>query len=146
MSYTTQAELEDRFSTGMLVRLTDRGAVATGAINPAVVTEALEDTDAMIDGYVAAKYALPMAEVPPLINALAKDIAIYKLHTYEPDPKIKEDYKAAIRSLEGISAGSIRLPLAGAGEGAEASATGGSGARVTDRDRPFTATNLKGFI
>ena len=146
MPYTSQQELEDRFSTDMLIRLTDRGTPAAGIIDPDVVAEVLEDTDAMIDGYVAAKYALPMAEVPPLINALAKDIVIYKLHTYDPDPKIKEDYKAAIKSLERISAGSIRLPLAGAAAGSEAGQTGTSGARVTDRPRPFTADSLKGLI
>ena len=106
------------------------------------VNAAIADTDALIDGYVARRYALPMATVPPLIKSLALDIAIYKRHVYSPSDKIAEDYKAAIRSLEGISAGSVRLPIAGQ----ETPGSGSSGARVTDRARPMTAANLKGFI
>ncbi|MEL7166973.1 MAG: DUF1320 domain-containing protein [Pseudomonadota bacterium] len=142
MSYTTLQALTDRFGERLLVELTDRAEIATGAVGTGVVDAAIADTAALIDGYVAARYALPMTVVPPLVASLALDIAIYKLHIYEPSEKIVADYKAAMKSLEGISSGSIRLPIAGA----ETPSTGGSGARSTDRDRPMTAENLKSFI
>ena len=142
MPYTTLQNLTDRFGERLLVDLTDRAELATGVVDTDVVDQAIADTDAMIDGYVARRYALPMATVPPLIASLALDIAIYKLHVFDPSDKIANDYKAAMKSLEGISGGSIRLPIAGA----EAPGSGTSGARVTDRDRPMTAENLKTFI
>ena len=142
MPYTTQAKLTDRFGEQILIQLTDRGELATGTVDAAVVSQAIEDTDAVIDGYVARRYALPMASVPPLIASLALDIAIYKLHVRSPGEKIEADYKAAMKSLEAISSGAIRLPIAGA----ETPGSGSSGARVTDRNRPMTADNLKGFI
>lgn len=142
MSYTSLSDLTARFGETMLVHLTDRGDVATDTIDTDVIDQALKDADAMIDGYVGVRYALPMLTTPPLIGSLALTIAIYNLHTASPDPKIEEDYKAAIRTLRDISSGAVRLPIAGA----DAPGTGGSGARLTDRARPLTEASLKGFI
>ncbi|TDE40928.1 gp436 family protein [Antarcticimicrobium sediminis] len=142
MTYTSQSDLTDRYGESLLIDLTDRAATPTGAVVTATVDRALADTDAMIDGYISGRYVLPLAETPPLIADLAQMIAIWKLHVYEPNPKIEADYKAAVRSLEGIASGTIRLPVAGV----EPEGTGGGGARVTDRERPMTETNLKGFI
>ncbi len=142
MTYATQLNLTDRFGERMLIDLTDRAEVATGLIDVDVIDRALADTDAFIDGYLAARYVLPVATVPDLLVDLAQAIAIYKLHVYAPDPKIEEDYKQAIRTLKDISTGAVRLSIAGA----EPEGTGGSGVRITDRERPLTAQNLKGFI
>jgi phage gp36-like protein len=125
-----------------LAQQTDRAAPPAGMVDAAVVDRALADTDAMIDGFVAARYRLPLAEVPSLLADLAQAIAIWKLHRYAPDPKIEADYRDARRTLEAIAAGGVRLPVAGI----EPAGTGGSGARITDRERPFTEANLKGFI
>lgn len=142
MSYASLAILTDRYGEQTLVSVTDRGDVPTGLIDIATVERALTDTDAVIDGYLADRYTLPMASTPPLIADLAQAIAIYKLHVYTPNDKIVEDYKNALRQLEQIGKGVIRLSV----EGVTAAETGGSGARMTDRERPFTAANLKGFI
>lgn len=142
MPYATLAQLTDRYGAQMLVNLTDRAEIATGEIDEAVIDRALADTDAFIDGFLAGRYVLPLAVTPPLLADLAQVIAIWKLHTHAPDPKIEADYKDARKTLEGIARGDVRLPVAGV----EPAGTGGSGARITDRDRPFTEANLKGFI
>jgi phage gp36-like protein len=142
VTYATQQQLTDRYGLAMLVALTDRGEEATGTIDPAVLTRVLADTDAMIDGYLMARYALPLSTVPPLVTDLAQVIAIWKLHTSEPDPKIKADYDAAMRQLADVSKGILRLPVAGI----EPPTSGASGARITDRERPFTEANMKGWI
>ena len=142
MPYASLEDLTDRFGERMLVALTDRADTPTGEVDADVVNRALTDTDALIDGYLAARYALPLDAVPPLVVDLAQTIAIWKLHTAAPDPKIEEDYKLALKSLEAISKGTIRLGVAGL----EPETSGASGARMTDRERPFTAENLKGFI
>lgn len=144
--YTDLAALTARFGAAMLIQATDRGAVSTGEIDAAVVAAACIEASDLIDGYLAGRYALPLVSVPPLVAALAKDIAIWKLHPYEPDGKLKADYEAAMRSLREIAAGTIRLPLAGISTGAEPAAVGGTGAEFTDRDRPMTEASLKGFI
>lgn len=142
MTYTTQAQLTERYGAAMLVNLTDRAAVATGTIDGVVIDRALADTDAMIDGYLAARYILPLASVPPLVADLAMQIAIYKLHVNEPDPKIAKDYDLALKMLRDISSGTVRLGVAGV----EPASSGASGVVVTDRERPFTEASMKGFI
>jgi phage gp36-like protein len=84
-----------------------------------------------------------LSATPPFLNDLAQAIAIWKLHLSEPDPKITKDYDQALRALRDVASGALRIPGAA---GVEPAATGGSGARITDRDRPLTAENMKGFI
>ena len=142
MTYATLGQLTDRFGQRMLIGLTDRAETPTDAIVAAVIDRALSDTDALIDGYLQSRYVLPLEATPPMLADLAQVIAIYKLHTYAPDPKIDTDYKDALRMLQQIATGTIRLPIAGA----DPEAQGGSGARMTDRERPMTEANMKGFI
>jgi phage gp36-like protein len=142
MSYCTEAQLVERYGSAMLIALTDRAPVPTGTIDATVVARALADTDALIDGYLARRYALPLTVAQPLLTDLALSIAIWKLHLAQPDPKIEADFNAAIKTLAAVSLGTIALTAAGV----EAPGTGGTGVQVTDRERPMTAENLKGFI
>jgi len=142
MAYSSLDQLTDRFGERTLVDLTDRAVPATGVVDEAVVTRVLADTDAMIDGYLASRYKLPLAATPPLVADLAATIAIYKLHRRAPDQKIADDYHAAIRALRDIAAGTVRLDVAGV----EPEAAGTAGVTTTDRDRDMTPDNLKGFI
>lgn len=142
MTYVTLDQLSDRYGDPALVQLTDRAEVPTGAIDPDVIARVLTDTDAVIDGYLEKRYALPVTDIPPMLADLGQAIAIYKLHVFQPDPKIEEEYREAMRMLREIADGRITLTIAGkAAEG-----SGGSGARITDRARPLTQANLKGFI
>lgn len=142
MAYCTQTDLIDRFGEAMLIGLTDRGTYATGAIVTAVVSSALADADALIDGYIGVRYALPLAEVPPVLMPIARAIAIYLLHPSETSEKIRKDYDDALKQLRDISTGAIRLPVAGV----EPDVTGGTGVQVTDRERPMEASKMEGFI
>lgn len=142
MTYATEQQLIDRYGEMTLVALTDRGAVATGGVDAATVGRALADADAMIDGYLAAKYALPLAEVPPLLADLAQAIAFWKLHISEPDAKARTDYETALRVLKDVAAGTVRIPAGGI----EPTVSGASGVIATDRERPFTEETMKGFI
>lgn len=142
MSYATLADLTARFGDRMLIALTDRGDMATGAIDVSFVDKAIAETDAIIDGYLARRYAVPVSPVPPILGDLALAIIIWKLHLAAPDPKVEADYREALRSLRDISAGLIALAAAGA----VAEVQGASGVRFTDRERPFSAEDMTGFI
>ena len=145
MSYATLEQLIERYGESMLVGLTDRGEIATGAIDNDVVARALADTDAVIDARLAARYDLASiaASVPAILIDIALSIAIWKLHRHEPNQKIKDDYADAMKQLSALSDGSARLPLAGGGE---PQSTGTTGARVTDRARPLTEESMTGYI
>lgn len=142
MPYTSQADLTDRYGERLLVELTDRGEVATGTVSTDAVDRAIADADALIDGYLGVRYALPLAATPPLVADIARAVAIHKLHVYTPSEKVEADFRHALKMLDDIAAGRLRLPVAGV----EPEGQGGSGARMTDRDRPFTGDNLKGFV
>jgi phage gp36-like protein len=140
--YATLEQLTTRYGETLLLQLTDRASPPAGAIDPDVVGRAIADTDATIDGYLAGRYALPLAAVPPLLADLAAAIAIYKLHPFTPESKIADDYKAAIADLGRIASGTIRLPAAGI----EPQSSGAGGVETIDRERPLTPENLNGFI
>lgn len=143
MSYATLDNLIDRFGRDLLLQITDRADPPAEDIDADVVARALLDTDEFINGFLG-RYKTPLAEVPGLLTDLAQVIAIYKLHRYQPDPKIVEDYKDALRALRDIASGAIRLAVSETG--AEPEAAKVTGIRVSDRVRPLTAENLKGFI
>lgn len=140
MTYVTQAQLIDRFGEQMLISLTDRGTDALGVVDTDVINRALAETDALIDGYLAGRYALPLTVAQPMLVGIAGAITIYNLHIFEAPPKIEADYKAAIRQLEQLALGTIKLTAAGV----EAPSTGTTGVQITDRARPFTEENLSG--
>lgn len=142
MTYATQSQLEARYGLRMLIDCTDRGDVATGTVDEAVVAGALAAADSIIDGYLQGSYTLPLASVPPLVTDLACAIAMWRLSTGMPGEKIKADYDDAKRTLEQIAKGIVKLSVAGV----QVTSSGTSGAMVTDRERPMTADQMKGFI
>jgi phage gp36-like protein len=142
MPYVTLAQLIDRFGEQMLISLTDRGVDALGVIDTDVVDRAIAEADALIDGYLARRYALPLSVAQPMLVGVAGSLVIYGLHIFDVSDKIRDDYNAAIKTLTSISQGTITLTAAGV----EAPSTGSTGVQITDRERPFTEDNLKGFI
>lgn len=143
MPYCTLDQLNDRFGPATIIALTDRADVPTGTVDLDVLNRAIAEADAMIDGYLGGRYALPLSAIPPLLTTLSMDITMWRLHLGEPSPKVKADYDAALRSLRDIAAGIIRIPEA---TGLEPAAPGTSGVIVTDRERPFAADQMTGFI
>ena len=143
MSYATLSDLVDRYGEGMLVMLTDRAIVPRGMVDEAVVARALADADALVDGYLAGRYVLPLSAVPPLVAQIAAQIAISNLHVTTPEPKIAAEKDAAIAQLRDIAKGVILLPSSA---GDQPSGTGSGGVIVTDRSRPMSADQMTGFI
>lgn len=142
MPYVTLAQLIERYGEPALVAVTDVAEFATGVVNEAKVARAIADADAVIDGYLVRKYALPLAEAQPLLVKIAGSLVFYDLHTFQPDEKIVNEQKLALAMLRDIAAGTVALTVAGL----EPDNVGGSGARITDRDRQLTQDNMKGFI
>lgn len=142
MTYVTADQLSDRYGEELLLQLADRASPPAGVVDSGVIARALADTDAVIDGYLAGRYVLPLETTPPLLIDLAASIAIYKLHIVSPEGKIADDYKDAIASLTRISTGVIRLPVAGV----EPVGSNAAGVEAIDRARDMTPENLRGFI
>lgn len=142
MTYATQADLVERFGAAELAQLTDEAAGA--AINAATVAQALADAAAEIDGYLGARYALPLTTVPPLLERVACDIARYYLFDERVSEAVKMRYLGAVSLLKSLSAGSVTLGLAAAAPVPEAAA-GAVTVRVATRARTFDADTLASY-
>lgn len=109
--YCTQADIEDRVGQAELLQLTDRARL--GQIDAVTVARAIADASAEIDGYVAARYALPFSAVPPVLVRVAVDIAVYNLFSNRRGGGVIDDirnrYKDVVRLLENIASGKVQL-------------------------------------
>jgi phage gp36-like protein len=143
MAYCTLAQMLVQYGEPMLRDATDRADAATGDVDEAAVERAIASADALIDGYLKVRYALPLGDTPALVNELSMTIALYKAHPRVADEKVQRDYDNALKLLTQISKGDIKLDAAGA----EPASAGTSGVRITpDREPHFTSDKLKGYI
>ena len=139
--YATQQDLIDRFGQEELVELTDRADPPAGLVDATVVARALADADAVIDGYVGARYDLPLASTPALLANLAADIARYKLYDEAPPEAVENRHKNALAMLRDIAAGRAKLDIAGE---EPAGSTAGE-PQIDAPDRLFTRDTMGGF-
>lgn len=97
-----------RFRELELIQLTDDAG--TGAIDQARLLKALESASALVEGYVAATYRLADgAPVPLLLVDITCDIARYRLYREAPHDDVTARNAAALRQLESIRRGTIKL-------------------------------------
>lgn len=105
--YAKASDLIARYGEDELVQLTDRDG--SGGYDPATVGRALSDASALIDGYVAARYTLPLAETPALLIGLCCDLARHALHADAAPEVVTDRRDQALARLRDISAGRLRL-------------------------------------
>ncbi len=142
MPYTTLSALVGLLGEDVLIQITDRASSPTGAVDVAIVDQAIANAGAVIDASLATRYRLPLSSVPAIVAELALAIAAYKVHRFTPEAKIKDDYDQALKDLVDIAAGRKKLDLAGI----EPASSGANGVVATDRPRALTPENLHGFI
>lgn len=140
MPYCTQQDLVDRFGEDELIQLTDRANV--GAIDQAVLDRAIADAGAEIDGYLAGRYALPLATVPTVLVRLACDITRYFLYDKAPPEQVAKRYDDAARFLRSVAKGEVALGADAAGVKAMPS----DGAQMESGGRIFGRDQADGFI
>lgn len=142
MSYCSLAQLIDRYSAKLLIEISDRGEEPTGEIDAALIARAIADADALIDGYLKVRYALPLASVPSLVTDLSLVISVYKAHAHVAAEKIVNDYRDALKTLKEIAQGLIQLDV----DGVEPAPSGAAEVRTNNPERPLSAATMKGYI
>lgn len=141
MTYATQQNLTDRFGEDELIQLTDRDNL--GAINATVVNRALADADATINGYLAARYTLPLSNpVPEMLERLACDIARYALFEDQVTEIVEKRYKDAIALLRDVSAGRAELGISDTGNKPVSNAT----EQISSTTPVWRRTESDGFL
>lgn len=135
MAYATAADLLERFEsdliaqraapeglrvTGELLQLTvdagDRGdfsdeEIAAADTGLARINEVLLDASGAIDGYLSDLYVLPLTPVPRMIKRFTCEVARFYLwgDAATVGGVEERDYKAAIKTLEAIRKGDVKL-------------------------------------
>lgn len=113
--YSTVEEVKKMIDEGAMVYLTDDSG--TGEIDESKITDAINDADSEINGYIQKRYPLPLPSTPSVINKLSKDIALYNLFSRRGIDKEKNDdtvlqrYKNAVKFLENLSKGIVNLGI-----------------------------------
>lgn len=113
--YCTIEDIKGMVEEGVLIYLTDDAGECV--IKEERITEAIEDADAEIKGYLQKRYPLPLPSTPSVIKKLSKDIALYNLFSRKGIDKEKNEenvvsrYKNAIRFLENLSKGLVNLGI-----------------------------------
>lgn len=105
MSYTTRQELEQRYGA-------DEMAQRESALSAGAIERAVADADALVDGYLASRYSLPLSATPPNLHQVACAIARYNLLGEAATERARDDYKDAIAWLRDVGAGRVLLDSA----------------------------------
>ena len=109
MMYATAKDLSARYG--------DTLAQMLGNEPPAkskLVARALADAKAEIDSHLQGRFLLPLPFVPPMIEQIASDIAIYRLLVLRPTQTVEDArtrYEDAVKRLEQIRRGQLDLGL-----------------------------------
>lgn len=141
MAYCTLDDITKHLPESDIIELTDDAGA--GAVDQKAVDEAIGSAGALIDGYLARRYVLPIASTPPLILPLAVDLTIYNLFGRRrgvmPE-EVQTRRDEAVKVLKDLSTGVAQLPGV-----AVASAAQQDAARHTAADRVFDAAGFTGY-
>lgn len=139
MAYCAKTDLEQRFGAVEIADLLDRDH--NGTEDSGVLAQTIGDADALIDGYLGSRYAVPLSTIPDLVKAISCDIVRFLLWDDNAPDEIRKRYDDRIKQLRDIANGMISLPAT-----TTASTTGGNGGvEYEGNERVFTMDTLAGF-
>lgn len=113
--YIQAQDLTDVMDEITLRQLSTDNSRAT-EVNQAVIAKACEYATETVDGYLRARYLLPLNQVPTLVRNICLQLARYWLYSRRPDGKgfpdnVKETHSQALKDLERIASGKLHLGL-----------------------------------
>ena len=113
--YIQAQDLTDVMDEVTLRQLSTDHSRATEA-NQAVIAKACEYATETVDGYLRARYLLPLNQVPTLVRNICLQLARYWLYSRRPEGKgfpdnVKETHSQALKDLERIASGKLHLGL-----------------------------------
>jgi len=138
MSYATRAALVERFGEAEIGQLEHEGVS---------YAQILEDTDALINGYLARSYQIPLKKPSALLVGWACDIARYKIRsrTMRGSDALSDDvrkrYEDVLKQLKDAADGTLLLEL-----DETPSETNNALTRVSGRSDPAVFTADKGLF
>ena len=151
MSYSTRAEVRDMVKDDALNAIIGdtfiEDPVEREELVSPIIDAAIADADAEIDGYLAKRYAVPLAPAPRVINKFSKDIAVYNLFSRigideGTDQKTYLNrYNAAIKFLALVAEGTVSIGT----ETEDPASAAAGGFKVKSNSRLFTREKMRGM-
>lgn len=143
--YATVSDMIARFGETQMIRLSRPEDRTAETVDEVKIGTALTDAAARIDGYLRARYLVPIAAPPAEIVRAACILARYDLaqgeHT-DPSEEMAKGASEVISWLEKIARETIHLDVPAA---EPSGAAVGSGPAMSDRCRIFSNDSLRGF-
>lgn len=114
MAYATVADMNEQLGENEVLALGDRDG--DGLLDAGVIENALDKASAEIDTYIGQRYTLPLASPVSILATYCCDIARYRLvgAAATETEAVRVRYKDAVRFLEAVRDGKIKLGDAGA--------------------------------
>ena len=109
MKYAVVQDMINIFGEAEMTQLTDRSEPPAGAYVAETIEQSLNDAEAEIDAYLAARYALPLAVVPDILKRTTCNIARYLLHGPAITDEVTRRYDNSISFLKSVSRGDAAL-------------------------------------
>ena len=103
--YITREDLVDRFGQREIERL------EVNIDDLQAVTTAITDAVDGINGYISAYNVLPLPIIPAAVARVCAVMARYYLYKDKPTEQVRKDYEDAIRWLEQVASGKVKLIL-----------------------------------
>lgn len=137
--FATVADMQGRFEERDLIQLTD--TEGTGAIDTGKVEKMLASADALIIGYIAARYQdVPVFAGNAILKDAACDYAFSLLWKTDVPEWVEKRRKMAIDTLTKVSDGKIKLD-----EGTEQGVARDGAILIDGPARQFTRSSLSGY-
>lgn len=99
--YITIEDLKKRFGEIDIEELSHQSGIEAVSV--------IASVSALIDGYVAPRYRLPLVNEYELLKDACSDIVYYRLYNVQPPENVRKRYEDAIALLEKVSSGKIAL-------------------------------------
>lgn len=134
MAYATAADMVARFGEEEMIRLSSQDGALTAAPNGAVIQVALDDATAVIESHLRTRYLLPLNPVPREVVRCCCILARCDLAQgggKAPSDEMRRERNDALAWLRDMASSEGKLDAPPAATAAAA--------RVTDRERLFTA-------
>jgi phage gp36-like protein len=152
-AYCAQADMQARFTTRLLIQLTDLpesdATPPATTITLSVLDQAIADASNLIDSYLSVEYALPLPSTPPYLVSIACDLTLAALYRRNPmavPESVTAGESAAKGWLKKVQDRDVRLFPAQADDDAADIGEGAGMPETNDLRRDFSMRNMKDVL
>lgn len=115
MAYCTLDDIKNVIPERQLINLTNDNPSVSSVVDEKRFEAVCKDADSLINGYLRARYNLPLKIIPQTITQIAIDVCAYRIYLRRPETipeHIVKNYDRALTLLVAIQKGNFILETA----------------------------------